>query len=109
MLDLDAERRINISEILEHPWMSIELSLSDTFTRAQLFAEEAQEKWDKVSDAMDQSKQDRLRKLVHEALIEHGHPGEILEWHPPTSLRVRTAFSHANIASLLDHAEDNSV
>ncbi|QDZ22005.1 serine/threonine-protein kinase [Chloropicon primus] len=109
MLDLDAERRINISEILEHPWMSKDLSPSDTFTKAQMFAEEAQEKWNKVSDVMDQTKQDRLRKLVHEALIEHGHPGEILEWHPPTSLRVRTAFSHANLSSLLDHHEENSV
>ncbi|WZN62835.1 serine/threonine-protein kinase [Chloropicon roscoffensis] len=101
MLDVDTDCRITIAEIMEHDWMTMELREDGVFRRAQEYAEEAQDKWNKVSDVMDQSKQQRLRKLVHEAMIDHGHPGEILEWHPPTSLRVRTAHSSAHLPSLL--------
>ena len=103
-MDADAAPAISL-----FPHCQMRLDGDESFVRAQDITEEAQEKWNKVSDIMDQSKQDRLKKLVHEAMIDHGHPGEILEWHPPTSLRVRTIFSHQNLPTLLaEHAKHAS-
>eukprot|EP00213_Chloropicon_mariensis_P002425 CAMPEP_0197478162 /NCGR_PEP_ID=MMETSP1309-20131121/23777_1 /TAXON_ID=464262 /ORGANISM="Genus nov. species nov., Strain RCC998" /LENGTH=388 /DNA_ID=CAMNT_0043019439 /DNA_START=139 /DNA_END=1305 /DNA_ORIENTATION=- len=107
MLDVDTNCRISILEILDHPWMK--KVASEPFRKAQDYTNKAQDKWNKVSDMIGHHKMDRLKKLVHEAMIDHGHPGEILEWHPPTSLRIRTAFSHTNLKSLISENENLSV
>ena len=75
------------------------------FERAKAYTERAQEEWNKLSDIIGLNKQERLKKLVHEAMIDHGHPGEILEWHPPTSLRIRTEYSHHDLTELVSSTE----
>jgi len=103
MLDMRTESRSSISEIMAHPWFQMESA--DKFERAKAYTERAQEEWNKLSDIIGLNKQERLKKLVHEAMIDHGHPGEILEWHPPTSLRIRTEYSHHDLTELVSSTE----
>jgi len=88
---------------MEHEWFK--MADNTTYLKAQSYTEKAQDKWNKVSDMIGASKTHRLKKIVHEAMMDHGHPGEILEWHPPTSLRIRTDFSYPNLGALLAESD----
>ena len=97
-LDMDADRRITIAQIKAHPWYNI--PPREPYLSAQRFNEEAQRNWNKVIGTIDATRMDKLKKMVHEASFENGHPGEVIEWHPPHSLRIRTVASHPDLAAL---------